>query len=298
MSLDLEKDGSELHYVKGFPSLAQFIANDYDHTTFIFKRFDQLSARNLLYLQSELADLQALQDKYDREDIKTSWEAKEGRRDWEKFKSRADLTNGEFPEDQKRMELALNIRKTLKEYKKAILLDSALLSLPRPSKRTYEALKNHSHIQNLCDENSSRVPILQGNSETIYDDHDDLLSLVRPPGEDRISSFLRDHCSVLFMDRKRKRRGNSPIAYLSSNRITAIATILNIVLAAAMLFGSIFNLYYVKGPNKRLSILAAYTVVFSLFVGLLTNARRAEVFAASAAYAAVLVVFVSGDLSS
>jgi uncharacterized membrane protein len=65
-----------------------------------------------------------------------------------------------------------------------------------------------------------------------------------------------------------------------------------------MLFGSIFNLYYVAGPKKRLGIVAAYTVAFALCVGLLTNAGRAEVFAASAAYAAVLVVFVSGNLQS
>jgi hypothetical protein len=63
-----------------------------------------------------------------------------------------------------------------------------------------------------------------------------------------------------------------------------------------MLFGPIFNLYYVKDAKKRLILVAAYTVAFALCVGLLTNASRAEIFAASAGYVAVLVVFVSGDL--
>jgi hypothetical protein len=43
----------------GFPSLADFIASDHDRTSLVFKRFDKLAARNLLYLQSELAELEA-----------------------------------------------------------------------------------------------------------------------------------------------------------------------------------------------------------------------------------------------
>jgi hypothetical protein len=45
-----------------------------------------------------------------------------------------------------------------------------------------------------------------------------------------------------------------------------------------------------------LGLLTVFTLLFAGSIGLLTNARRAEVFAATAAYAAVLVVFVSGDL--
>ena len=42
-------------------------------------------------------------------------------------------------------------------------------------------------------------------------------------------------------------------------------------------------------------MIAGFTVLFAASVGLLTNAKRAEMFASTAAYAAVLVVFVSGD---
>ncbi|KAL3484257.1 hypothetical protein BJX62DRAFT_218934 [Aspergillus germanicus] len=198
------------------------------------------------------------------------------------------------------MDLALKIRKTLREYKETILLDSALLSMPRPSKRTHEAFRNHFHGVGSGSSADSRFWILQGSSETIYNNRDDLVALVRPPAEDRISSFLRDHCPLLFLDRNRTAKGkrDGSLAYLSSTRIAVVAAILNIILAAAMLFGSIFNLYYVEDPKKRLGIVAAYTVAFALCVGLLTNSGRAEVFAASAAYAAVLVVFVSGNLQS
>lgn len=39
-----------------------------------------------------------------------------------------------------------------------------------------------------------------------------------------------------------------------------------------------------------------YTILFASSVTVCTNARRAEISAATAAYAAVLIVFVSGEL--
>ena len=72
--------------------------------------------------------------------------------------------------------------------------------------------------------------------------------------------------------------------------------IIDVVLAAVLLFGAICNLYYVTSEEKRLGLIAGYTAGFAACVGLMTNARKAEIFAACAAYAAVLVVFVSGNL--
>jgi hypothetical protein len=63
-----------------------------------------------------------------------------------------------------------------------------------------------------------------------------------------------------------------------------------------LLIGAIIGLYIITDPKRRLIMIGSFTVLFALSVGLLANARRAEVFAGTAAYAAVLVVFVSGDL--
>lgn len=72
----------------------------------------------------------------------------------------------------------------------------------------------------------------------------------------------------------------------------------NIVLAAAFLFGAIYNLYYVQRDHIKLGLIAGYTVAFAIAIGLVTNAKRSEIFGACAAYAAVLVVFVSGNLGN
>jgi hypothetical protein len=45
-------------------------------------------------------------------------------------------------------------------------------------------------------------------------------------------------------------------------------------------------------------MVALFTFLFATFVALLTNARRSEVFGATAAYAAVLVVYVSAGVGS
>jgi len=63
-----------------------------------------------------------------------------------------------------------------------------------------------------------------------------------------------------------------------------------------MLFGAIITLYIVKNPHALLGMLSGWTVLFAPCVGLLTNARQDQIFGATAAYAAVLVVFVSGNL--
>jgi hypothetical protein len=74
--------------------------------------------------------------------------------------------------------------------------------------------------------------------------------------------------------------------------------VISILLAITLLYVAIISLYVTSNPNKKLGIIGAFIVVFAASVGLLTSAKRTEVFAAAAAYAAVLVVFVSGNLGS
>jgi hypothetical protein len=56
-----------------------------------------------------------------------------------------------------------------------------------------------------------------------------------------------------------------------------------IILAAILLVGAVINLYLVQSNNVRLGLIGGYTSEFALSIGLLTNARRAELFASTAA---------------
>lgn len=124
MSSHFDEAARNTFYVnfKGFASLADLIASDADHATAIFRRFDRLAARDLLFYQSELAELQAQQDEYDREDSEAiaefsdEWhEVRRSAQDWSTFKRSADddLDDGRY---RKRMQLAMRIRTTLKQY--------------------------------------------------------------------------------------------------------------------------------------------------------------------------------------
>lgn len=58
---------------------------------------------------------------------------------------------------------------------------------------------------------------------------------------------------------------------------------MSIVLAAMLLNGAIIGLYVVGPPIKRIAILATFTVLFAIGVGLLTDATNPELFIATAA---------------
>jgi hypothetical protein len=124
MSVDIEKTVEVLETIDGYADLAKLIASDADGDTAIFRRFETLAARNLLYQQSELLELEALQRRYDEEDKADARRTSEWReiraisRDWTGLVRRAeDTTCAIHDRAKKRRELAQEIRIRLKEYR-------------------------------------------------------------------------------------------------------------------------------------------------------------------------------------
>lgn len=281
---------SKRQHLSGYPSLAAFIGSDRDRTTFIFKRFDELAARNMLYLQSELAELQWKQQAFDEEDLKADMATKQCARNYADFENAA--TQHQNSRQKERKELVKKIRCTLKEYRKALLLESTLISLPPPSKKVLRAFRTEFFNQSL---GSKSFPTLGGHSASLYDDINDLVALRVQENQDRLTSFAQDHLACLFPDQAHSAQG---IAYASDNAIGTFIVWFSTLLAALLLIGAIVVLYKVQSASWRLGWIGAFTSLFAGSVGLLTNARRAELFGATAAYAAVLVVFVSGNLGN
>ncbi len=119
---------NQLTYVPGFGHLSSLMASDVDQTLMVYKRFDKLANRDLLYYQSELCELQALQEQYDREDAEDADnvtagkgdDIRENARDWAAFRTSAKKTNANAHNARwkLRMQHAMRIRKTLKEYRR------------------------------------------------------------------------------------------------------------------------------------------------------------------------------------
>lgn len=87
------------------------------------------------------------------------------------------------------------------------------------------------------------------------------------------------------------------IFFLEQHIELAVA-IMNGAVAMVLLTGAILTLYFVTGSTARLGLIAFFMILFAFCVGFLTNARRVELLAATAAYGAVLVVFVTSNLAN
>jgi hypothetical protein len=172
----------------------------------------------------------------------------------------------------------------------ALAVHQTLLNSKPPAPTTVKAMRNW-----FLDNDGGKLqprPQLWGASERKYDDHNDLVALRVPADQDRLSEFILNNFGVFFLTSAPD--GGS--AYVSERSVAKFVAVLSSILSAVLLFGSITSLYFVKNPYALLGMLGGWTVLFAACVGWLTNAKRDQIFAATAAYAAVLVVFVSGTL--
>lgn len=352
MNFDAEKEGSHYDYVSGFGSLASFMASDSDHSPFIFRRFDKLAARDLLYYQSQLAQLQAEQDEldvHDRIDIEsTAGEAggEEHRdrirdcvQDWKCFEHAA-LHSASLAQNsaigtsseiwKKRMDLAMRIRTTLKDYREALIQESAFLAIPTPLPQTMTAISRYFHGSAQSPTGGFAAPaaysVLSGASSSLYPLNisssasqiraSDYISLSKQAEPDLLTYLLRTKLSRLFRTKPPpptlplydtgrpqptiSHLSPSPIRYYSYERVRFTALFITTLAAAVLLFTPIFTFYNISAsrPSLTLGLIAMFTIIFAGTLAVITTASRSEIFAACAAYSAVLVVFVSGDFAS
>jgi len=74
--------------------------------------------------------------------------------------------------------------------------------------------------------------------------------------------------------------------------------ILTIIFSSILPVLSIVVLYFIKSQGARLGTIVGFSGLCSLALAILTNAKNSEIIATTAAYAAVQVVFVSGNVTS
>ncbi|KAL4794540.1 hypothetical protein BDV19DRAFT_364785 [Aspergillus venezuelensis] len=269
---------------EGFANVARWIALDRDGEATIYRKFAELSARNLLYLQCELQAIEKKIQKLDHSDaVSDNMNLKDEARTWEILLERYDNGNDVA---KLRMQLINDLRLKIKEYHERLLLQSEITKLRRPTKRVLEAYR-HWFLK--------PYPVLGGAAKRTLDDADDLVSLNSLPEGDYLSMFLRRHWPV---QEEVTRDGLYTIGRFDETSISIAVALINILVASFLLVGSIVGLYFAADDALKLGLVAGFTALFTISVGIMTNARRAEIFAATAAYAAVLVVFVSGNISN
>ena len=159
-----------------------------------------------------------------------------------------------------------------------MLLQSQILSLNPPSTLTLKALRHWF--------TSTSVPVLWGRDQHLFDDARDLAALA-PVDTDRVNIFLQTHFGWFFRNRGDKDPGDSTseLFYFPQQRIQTAGAVISIVMSAILLIGAIVCLLLIANYSIRLRVgmIVLFTCLFALVVGLLTNARRAEIFGATAA---------------
>ena len=76
------------------------------------------------------------------------------------------------------------------------MLESTLLSVRQPSRRTLTAFRNF--FKNSSSP-TGRFPALGGHSAKVLDDNSDLMALRTRIDEDRLTSFLRHYAPIFFV---------------------------------------------------------------------------------------------------
>ncbi|KAH9908518.1 hypothetical protein F4778DRAFT_350218 [Xylariomycetidae sp. FL2044] len=279
MSAHDEKDLFERH--GGYLSAASWLARDPDNETFIFRKFDRLAALNLLYMQSEILELEKrLSDQHLDVARGHDMDLKDAASTWETLTSQ--FRSGR-PDAGERMKLILELREKLKTYHETLLLQSQVAQLHHPENRVLAAVKHFFERPHH---------ILGGKAKNFLNSPIDLVVLKAPAEVDYLSNVLRRYWAS---EKEETRDGVNHFARFNERSISITVTIINIILAACFLIGPIVGLNFSRSPTAKLVMISLFTAFFALSLGLITNAKRAEIFGASAAYAAVLVVFVSNN---
>lgn len=172
----------------------------------------------------------------------------------------------------------------------ALLLQNQIAGLKQPNSRVFEAVRHFFERPHH---------ILGGKAKNLFhdDSSNDMVALKPSQETDLLSNFLREHwrdevtssppsASYTFTDMKQKeetRDGANHFRRFKEASITKTVNFVTILLAAIFLIGTIVGFYYVERPGVKLGMIAGFTVAFAGCIGLITNARRVEIFAATAA---------------
>lgn len=112
-----------------------------------------------------------------------------------------------------------------------------------------------------------------------------MVALGSKESPDRLTRLIQYLFGYYLQDSTRRPAPTSwgPIYYFNDSMVSRIVSLISILLVSALLIGAMSCLYFVSDIGRILGIIAGFTICFALAVGLLTNAKRTEIFAATAA---------------
>ncbi|UPX15476.1 uncharacterized protein EKO05_0005922 [Ascochyta rabiei] len=282
--------------VIGYPKLAAKI--EILPEAAIYRRYGALNAQDLLYQQAELTYLEQelrAQQRLDHDDQKGHGRSYATNWIW--------LKNSKAEGNGRQLDLVLEIREKLAKYNEAVIKQAKILKYPEPTAWDLQ------HLQDYLGSKEMGTRAMVGEDSLIWGlksqdiSHKPDLVALRPRAKKDAFSMWATESTIfnIFKCGCYKFMKPSPvhgaIGYEDSTvyRVTYWFTS---ILASLIPIASIVILYRVQSMAARLGIIAAFNVLLSVCLMGFAGAKRSEVFAITAAFAAVQVVFVSADKST
>ncbi|KAF5988144.1 hypothetical protein FBULB1_1612 [Fusarium bulbicola] len=260
----------------GYRGYSKFVSSDSDFL--LLRRFRALNVRVGLALQHQLVELER-----DLEELDRSYEEQE-----------PPIHNGRFSGDEEdRVDLLETIRETLHKYNQFILQQSAIEKYEQAPQRDVKSIlrwhSNHDYNAIAAEE---RQYLSHG-----LDDKDELVCLVqkdKTPLRRVIdnSTFLR----TLWLWRTKK--GAEPgyaadaVSYYSDKKMDRFVTVFIVGVGVLMLLVPLWILRGQQNPRDKLIVITVFVFVFLLVLSFAMTSKPFEALGATAAYAAVLMVFL------
>jgi hypothetical protein len=277
---------------EGYPRLAA-LQGTYPQLG-IYRRFTTLNARNLLYLQAELVDLETCLDEYTKEDCASKDARKKlHNKNWY-FLSQG---NDGVPDSQ--WHTMLCVREKLKEYSKMSRIPVCIMCY---SWQTDECLFHQRQLATFDQPETGNLEYMKGwlsdprlgncalggLDRNVWKDGKDLL-VVKPDviAADSFSRLLRNPlialCRILPSGCCGPADIENNIRVYDEKIVIRAADMIGTAISSSLPVLAVAVLYCIQSMLTRLGIVALFTVLFSLALMATTKAKRIEIFAATAA---------------
>ncbi|KAH0563000.1 hypothetical protein GP486_002433 [Trichoglossum hirsutum] len=269
------------HEKVGYDKLAAFVGDNPEMS--IYRRFSTLGAKNILYLQAELVNLEAQLEDIIREDKDSGDEKKKN------FPYSVWHLKGLDPNEGGNAQWlkVLEIRQTLKEYYDALLQQYRVSKFEEANKPDLKELRD------WLERKKGGNYFLQGREADPWQDEDkhtkDLISLISHHREkDFFTSWIRDKFLTWFHDgwghRFKEPVDEEKMIYnYKESKINTAANAISAVISSLLPTSTIFVLYYLQNHLAKLGAIVAFTTLFSLALVIIAKARRIDAFAAATA---------------
>ncbi|OJD31226.1 uncharacterized protein BKCO1_5100051 [Diplodia corticola] len=278
----------------GYPHLAAFQACE--QSFMLYRGFSYVHARLILNLQAKIAALEGELDDVDEDDFgneDTRVRLKSVARDIGDTKDAEDT-------DRHRQRILEELRVNVMHYDELLIKTKQIASLQRPTDRDYRSVRNYFYnFRPLVKKEEKyircREDIISLRSGREWAGFDQWVE-TRLLNLSRKLPFVKRWFSTRDILRK---TDDADIRYLSPSRIERFVGLIITAVIFVLLILPVVGMYRLAsfGDTKdifsAIGVMIVFTLLFAAAMSLLTKARRHELFAASAAYCAILVVFIT-----